>query len=657
MPLRVARIALFLGLISQAAMPCWSQGNRSSDSELLLSDDAVIVTATKSPQKVSNSPSAVTVIDEETIRLSGATTIPELLELVPGVNVTQANQSDPEVGIRGFNKIFSNKLLVMVDGRSIYQDFYGNIYWSSEPILLSQIKRIEIVRGPGSALYGANAFDGVINIITKTPLEMLDPKAPATIRIAEGQNNSNFSEATGTVGKPNDWALSVGGGYHSTSGYGDDKPGQVADGYHVPIVTLDAQKNTRRGNLLVSAGTTAGADINLTTYGLLASNAGWSNDYTSLTYKEDYGANPLMARFYFDSELEPFFGQTAGTERNRRYDFEIQQQRSPSRLHDLVYGASYRYTSEKYNGTGPYWHNAGLWSLYAQDEYHAGPQTSLFSGVRLDDHTTYGSDVTPRISLVHRLPEEQTLRLSYATAFRAPTTFNTYVDESYPAGGGLTELYVGNPNLKPEKTLNLEGGYRKDFAAGYADLAVYDYWARNLLAFVPLQYAPSPPFPPDVPSAITTMNVGRAHAVGLELESEYRVATGVKALFNYAYEDLHDQNDDEIALSPRNTVNLALQADLPDRWTGYVSVHSVGATFAPNSEGTANLPVGAYTQVDARIGYRFGPAGRPMYFSVGATNILNNGYYEYPSSVTGPDGRPVSARISRTLWVMVDGKL
>lgn len=645
--------AVCLLALATAASPARSQGNRSSDTELLLSDDAVVTTATKTVQKVGDSPSAITVIDEKTIRLSGATTIPELLRLVPGVNVTEINQSEYDVGMRGFNQIESNKLLVMVDGRPIYQDIYGNVDWDEIPLLISQIKRIEVVRGPGSALYGANAFDGVINIITKTPLEMVDPEAPATVRVAAGQQSSLYSEVTATQGKPSDWAVSVGAADNQTAGFMPDKTGYDHDGYRIPIVTLDAEKSMGQGDLRLSAGGLQGKADFLDPVAA-SQDADSDSYYTSLTYSQTKVRNPITARFYTDSSNEPFW--LLSEAQDQRSDFDFQQEVPTNRLHDIVYGVSYRYDRTKFGYTGPGWHNQDIWSLYAQDEYHAGPATNLFTGIRFDDQSQYGSAITPRISLVHHLADDQTLRLSYGTAFRAPTVLESYLGIAVPYGP-LTFTLSGNSNLKPEQIQSLEFGYRKDFTRGDVGITAYDNWAHDLIQFVATQFAPSPPFPPDIETGVGLMNIGQAHVRGVEFESEYRLAQGVKAIFNYSYEDARDSNGQLLALAPPySTANFAIRADLPNRFTGWLSVHSVGSTSEPGETPSYNQSVGSYTQVDARIGYRFGPKDQPMYFSVGATNLFNDGHYEYPQQ-DGIIGVPTAARIGRTYWVMIDGKL
>ena len=139
--------------------------------ELMEAEDpgSVVVTAARRAQRIEKSPSAVSVLTAEQIRQTGAATLTDALRLVPGVHVIQLNATLPHVSIRGFNGQNPNKILTLIDGRSVFTDVFGMTFWEALPFTVSDVQRIEIVRGPVSALYGANAFNGVVNIITKTP--------------------------------------------------------------------------------------------------------------------------------------------------------------------------------------------------------------------------------------------------------------------------------------------------------------------------------------------------------------------------------------------------------------------------------------------------------------------------------------------------------
>jgi outer membrane cobalamin receptor len=137
--------------------------------ELRFLKEETVSIAVRHEQPISQAPSNVYVITDEDIRQSGATDIPTILRRIPGIEVMQTPGAEFNVSARGDNQLFANKMLVMVDGRSIYIDVQGVVFWKTIPVTLPEIKRIEVLKGPASATYGFNAFDGAVNIITKSP--------------------------------------------------------------------------------------------------------------------------------------------------------------------------------------------------------------------------------------------------------------------------------------------------------------------------------------------------------------------------------------------------------------------------------------------------------------------------------------------------------
>ncbi len=140
--------------------------------ELKFLQEETVSIAVLHEQPISEAPSNVYVITDDDIRHSGATDLPTVLRRIPGMEVIQMTGADINVSVRGDNQLRANKLLIMVDGRSIYLDMQGEVFWKAIPVTLPEIKRIEVLKGPASALYGFNAFDGIINIITKPPEEI-----------------------------------------------------------------------------------------------------------------------------------------------------------------------------------------------------------------------------------------------------------------------------------------------------------------------------------------------------------------------------------------------------------------------------------------------------------------------------------------------------
>ena len=150
-----------------------------------------VVTASKAPQQVIRTPAAVYVITQEDIQRSGATTLPDILRLAPGVEVAQIDSSKFSVGIRGFGSRLARSVLVLIDGRSVYTPLFAGVYWEMQDTLLQDIDRIEVIRGPGATLWGSNAVNGVINIITKNAHETQG----TSIRVGGGNVNQGLMSA------------------------------------------------------------------------------------------------------------------------------------------------------------------------------------------------------------------------------------------------------------------------------------------------------------------------------------------------------------------------------------------------------------------------------------------------------------------------------
>src|SRR5580693_6022966 len=130
-----------------------------------------VTSVSKKEQKMSQVAAAIFVITQEDIRRSGATNLPDLLRMVPGLDVAQINANSWAISARGFNHQFSDKLLVLIDGRSVYTPLFGGVYWDTQDVPMEDIDRIEVIRGPGATVWGANAVNGVINVITKKTTE------------------------------------------------------------------------------------------------------------------------------------------------------------------------------------------------------------------------------------------------------------------------------------------------------------------------------------------------------------------------------------------------------------------------------------------------------------------------------------------------------
>jgi outer membrane receptor for ferrienterochelin and colicin len=635
-------------MVLPAAAIAQNRGS-SAGNELLLMDEQTVTTASKKTQKVDDVPAAVTVITEDEIRASGAVTVLDLLRYVPGVDVSEQNQTAANVSIRGLNSEYSNTLLVMIDGRSIYEDFYGGVLWQFNPLLMSRIKRIEIVRGPGSALYGANAFNGVINIITKTPAEMAATPARTVTRDFIGEHNTENLELQTTVGDPKSWTASLGLAYNHTDGFGGKQSTEARDAYTTPIITADVEKRLPRGALLLSAGNT---EVTSDFYESVALNdVHFHNSFASLSYTEDRATNPITARISGNFLKQAQGGKDYGN--TTTLEIELQQAHRLGRRNSLVYGANYRSIEFASDITGSP-HHEEFSALYLQDEIGFSAHTSLFAGLRLDQHTLYGTQFSPRLSLVHHLPQRQSLRLSYGTAFNAPTLLDSYLKESEPLGPGLALNISGNTHLSPTRVTSYEAGYRKEFRNGFLGINGYYNQVTELINSVPTSFFPSPPAPPNTPSNDTFLNVGSATIAGFEIESELNLSKRWHLLSNYAYANVAGSNYSLAGkLTTQHKINVALRGALSSRWEAFVGAHFVGATTLIGMSGNETVP--SYLRADARIAYRFSTARRPWTLALSATNLFDDRHVEYPVNQTIGPVQQVSPQ-RRTLYLSLTGK-
>jgi outer membrane receptor protein involved in Fe transport len=278
---------------------------------------------------------------------------------------------------------------------------------------------------------------------------------------------------------------------------------------------------------------------------------------------------------------------------------------------------------------------------------------TLFAGARWDHNSIYGSEISPRVSRVRHLPGSQSIRLSYGTAFDAPTDIDEYLDQTTPVAPGLSTPVIGNTKLVPEKIVSTELGYRRDLVGGYIAASLFQNFVSDQIVREAVQFAPSP-FPARIPTTIEYENGGNARATGFELEGGFTIARNLHGLLNYSYQDVvNTTTHNPVDLSRDDKINLVLNEAWGSRWTAYTAVHYVSAsTYYVNPE-SASVP--AYTTVDAKLGYRVGSAKRPLTLAISATNVFDDNHREFPVAADLPGLPQASAVIGRTSWMSLSG--
>lgn len=607
--------------------------------ELLFFEDIpIVISAAKREQPITESPSSISIITAEDIRRSGATDIADLLRRVPGLDVLRVTASDAQISARGFNESNNNDILLLIDGRSAYVDFFGVIVWDDLPIVMEEIERIEIIRGPGSALYGANAFSGVINIITKTPEQAKGTTLSATL--------GEFDTYTGTVMNADvigSWSYKVVASWNETNSFEDRDKDEHDLFKGSALVGYDFDADSR---LRFSVGANDGDGNTLTRTSPFDRDG--TLGYAKLNY--DYEDWKFQA-FYNLLDLDVIGSD--GEERsivNNVFDFELQHSFEPLEDHTITWGANYRYnrvTSHEIIGDDE---NEDLFSVFVQDEYAVLDDMTITAGMRLDSHPLTGVQFSPRASVVYEPWETHVFRASVARAFRTPSFVESFLDLNIllapPPPFPITLSAIGNRDLEAEEITSFEIGYQTrlcDNKLGFKVDAFYNI-LEEIIEFRQVDYTLPPPPPP---FSLDYDNEGGAVAYGGEISLELDLSERVSGYFNYSYQELKARSDgvqfqlnedgDIIESSPQNKINLGIYGELENGLNGSIDLHYVDKVtfgfFDPDSTPLPFQPtfvkLDDYTRVDARIGYMF--PNRDLEVSLIVQNALDDRHKEFPT--------------------------
>ncbi|MDY7232067.1 TonB-dependent receptor domain-containing protein [Hyalangium rubrum] len=494
------------------ATPGAQGSGTSTDDEGAVPYEERVVTASRRAQSALEAPNATTVITAEDIRLSGATSLVELLRRVPGADVMELGVGSANYSLRGFNQRVANKVLVLVDGRTEYQDFLGMTLWSSMPIALEEIERIEVIRGPGSALYGANAMLGVVNIITRAP--GTGPRAQFQA-IAGGGNTAGGSflshGATGALR----YRMSVGYGQMDkwSRDFAEERQDVVR---RMPEETVGHRG--ARGNLSTEYTFAPGFDLGLSAglnrfstelYPLGVLRNFYMDGITSYA-KADGGLGPVKLKFFWNHlnvdagpQYEPI-GQRSLATRVTSHLFNGEALFSKgfelAGEHQLNVGVEGRLKRVTWNYLGPGLKEEFHAAAFVQDEWRPVRPLRLLASYRVDRHPLLdagkpGLAHSPRVSAIVIPIEGHAFRASAASAFREPTFLESYTDLFVPAPGvpGASANTRGSRSLKPERLVALELGYRGEAPALGIDwdVALYQNTVKDLIDLSAVQRLPA----------------------------------------------------------------------------------------------------------------------------------------------------------------------
>ncbi|UCD85249.1 MAG: TonB-dependent receptor [Deltaproteobacteria bacterium] len=640
------------------------------DEEAIFRFEEYVVTAAKYKQKISESPSTITVITEEDIKHSGATNLGDLLRIVPGLEVMELSPSDHEIGARGQNQPLSNGILAMVNGRSIYLDFWGVVLWDFIDIPLESIKRIEVIRGPGSALYGANAFHGVVNIITKEPGD----SQGTTVSFTGGELNTYIGTAIHS-GKYGDLGYLLSAGWDQTSHWEGEK---ISRRYPRGRVSLNYgldhdSKITFEGGIVNGEG-----EIFYYPIGLVEAEGRLGNLMLEYQRSEFY-----LRTFWNRLDLDRLFcdgddmvgksGLPPQIEIRQDYDFEedlvtdtfdIESQYifDIGQVNSIVAGADFRYNTMDSTMIAKY-RTQTLFAGYLQHEFRLRGLLTSFLSIRYDRHPQVGDVFSPRGSLIISAIEPHIFRLSVGRSFRNPSMAESYAHLTVPIivldlfDGKISAL--GNEDLEPEKLTSYEFGYQTRFTDRIRfDLNLFFNQIDDMVGVIvrKLDMLSDPPL-----VEVEFLNMYNRSALGAEAGVELSVTDWLKGFLNYAYTKVEDADRKTLKMTPTNKLNGGIRLILKNGFSSNLTVHYVSDTLWPwPMEITEELreklrdfpelvgelkPFGKtddYTIVNLRLGYEFWEDR--VEAALSCFNILDDKHKEYP--LTENIGRKISGSIA-----------
>jgi iron complex outermembrane recepter protein len=609
--------------VADAAVPI-SELGRMSLEELA---NVEVTSVSKSAQSLSSAPASIYVITREEILRSGVLSIPEALRLAPNMQVTQLNSSEYSNGARGLAgapdlQNFSNKTLILIDGRSVYSPLFSGVVYDMQDVLMDDIDRIEVISGPGATLWGANAMNGVINIITR---KAADTKG-ALLRLDAGDEEQ-------AIGARYGGALGDDGAFRIYAKWFDRGASDFADDDSAEDDWSKWQAGFRTEFGAANSMFTVQGDYQQAKQNFLEDDGVGFMGANVLGRWEHSGVISTRVQVYFDRVQRD--RPPSGIEYDiNTYDFELQQSAELGTRHHLIWGAGRR--SNDYNTVNnvlafvPNHRTLEQTNLFVQDNIALTDEVKLIAGVKFEDNSYSDWSVLPDLRLSWEPNDTTLFWLAGSKAIRAPTPFDTDVQEF--SGGSL--FVLGDPDFKPEKVTAYEIGYRGQPAAIISFSASVFYNEYDDLRSI--EITPVTLLPLRWGNFIEGSTYGIEAWANLQVNSWWRISPG--------YRSVHKRL--EFSEGASGLVGVGQAGNDPtSRYLIKSSMDfgklSVDAMFRRVGE-MPSPAVSAYSELSAHIGWR---ASERLEIAVKGFNLLNETHREYAD----PQGREIRRSIMAEL--------
>ena len=615
--------------------------------ELFFMEVPTVITAAKKEQKQFDTTAATFVITSEDIRRSGARTIPDLLRMVPGIQVARMDANKWAITSRGFNGRFANKLLVMIDGRSVYTPAFSGVIWEVKDTLLEDLDRIEVVRGPGGTLWGANAVNGVINIITKKAAETQGSLITTGIGTEEqgfggarygGKVGGNLSyrvyakyfnrdntETAGSMEGHDDWRMGRGGfRVDWDKGENDELTfqGDYYDGTAGQRVTVPDLSSTSLYNRIDDNVDLSGGNFLFR----------WNR-----TLNEE---SELSLQFYYDrTERSEFVIE----EIRDTFDIDFNHRFHMPLNNEVLWGVKFRFTTDDTNGSSilslsETSREDPFFSAFLQDEITLIPDKLYFTfGSKIEHNNYTGIEVQPSGRILYTPNTKNTVWGAVSRAVRTPSRFEHTIcldkeviapSTLFPGSPATLGVIIGDNNFDSEVLTAFEIGYRTQPTSHLS----FDAAAFYNLYYDLLTIESGTPLP-DLTIPISVRNKMNGASYGVELAARWQALEwwNIKGSYSYMDLQLHTESDSNDTITengfeddiPNHQFSIRSMMDLPgnlelDSWIRYV-------------DSVPSLNVDSYVTLDARLGWNM---TEKIELSIVGRNLLEKRHKEYgPSSL------------------------
>lgn len=658
-------------LLSHAALPssvsaAGHDGNalqylKSLSIEELL--QAEITSVSKKSESLFTAAAAVTVITQEDIERSGARSIPEALRMAPGLDVSSIDASRYAIGARGFNEYFETKLLVLIDGRSMYTPLYSGVYWNSFDMVMQDIDRIEVIKGPGATVWGANAVNGVINIITKNSSETHGGLVSATV--------GNFDQPDisvrygGEIGEKSDYRIYAKGydrsnfeGITSDDAYDSSK--SLRTGFRV-----DHQQSVNDAVSFQGEIYDGEADAEVVLTGYLAppfvrdtrDTETYSGGHLqgSWEHRISESANTTLQMYYDRSDRD----NIVAVEERDTLDIDFKNQLLLAKRHDVVWGAGYRWSSDDLEGSVttefyPKSRTDELWSTFVQDDINVVSDLAWITlGTKLEHNDYTGVEVQPSIRFRLQPDPKQVIWAAVSRAVRTPSRAESDVEVNLGTmageSGSLSVLRLeGSDNFDSETLVAYELGYRWQPKNSLSfDVATF-YNNYDKIRTIEPKGAPYVDFSGlpvlVIPSEFD--NEAEGDAYGLELQSSWQPIDSLKLIGSYSFIDLdltykpssvragRPYSNDEFA--PSHQFQLRSYWDL----TSHLALNSEFYYVSSLGDGA----IDSYLRFDTQLSWQ---ALDNLRLTLGGENLFGSSHQEFFNS----QSNIVASEVVRTYWL------